>query len=61
MIVKAFVLKQRSIEKIARLCDQDTIAVIRPQKTIEALFRDAIRTTIQEKKSAKEQMTAIRA
>ena len=61
MIVKAFVLKPRSIEKIARLCTADTIAVIRPQRTIEALFRDVIRTSIQEKKPAGDSIGAIRA
>lgn len=59
MIVKAFVLKQRSIKKIASLCGSDTIAVIRPQRTIEGMFREAIRKTIQEKKSAKENLEAI--
>ena len=59
MIVKAFVLKQRSIGKIASLCAPDTIAVIRPQRTIEGMFREAIRKTIQEKKSAKEDLKAI--
>ena len=60
MIVKAFVLKQRSIGKIVSLCAPDTIAVIRPQRTIEGMFREAIRKTIQEKKSAGEDLEAIR-
>ncbi len=58
MIVKAFVLKQRSIGKIASLIGPGTIAVIRPQRTIEGLFREAIRKTIQEKKSAGEDLEA---
>jgi len=59
MIVKAFVLKQHSIGKIAGLIGPDTIAVIRPQRTIEGMFREAIRKTIQEKKSALEDLEAI--
>ena len=60
MIVKSFLLKQDKIENIAALCGCDTIAVIRPEKKIEALFRDAIRKTIVEKKSAGEEFAAIR-
>ena len=60
MIVKAFVLKQHSIGKIASLIGPGTIAVIRPQRTIEGMFREAIRKTIQEKKSAQEDLAAIR-
>ena len=60
MIVKAFVLKQHSIGKIASLIGSGTIAVIRPQRTIEGMFREAIRKTIQEKKSAGEDLEAIR-
>ncbi len=59
MIVKAFVLKQHSIGKIAGLIGPGTIAVIRPQRTIEGMFREAIRKTIQEKKSALEDLEAI--
>ncbi len=59
MIVKAFVLKQHSSGRIASLCGPDTIAVIRPQRTIESMFREAIRKTIQEKKSAREELEAI--
>ena len=61
MIVKSFLLKQNSISAIAALCDSQTIAVIRPEKQIEALFRDAIRVTIGEKKSAEAEFEAIRA
>ena len=60
MIVKSFLLKQDKLESIAALCDKDTIAVVRPQKKVEALFRSAIRKTIVEKKSAEEEFQAIR-
>ncbi len=61
MVVKTFVLKQHSIERIAQECGEGVIAVIRPQKKIEAVFREAIRRTLQEKLSAHEQMEAIEA
>ncbi len=60
MIVKSFVLKQRSIAQIAALCDPSTIAVVRPGKKIEALFREAIHKTVVEKKQAFDQIVAIR-
>lgn len=59
MIVKTFVLKPAYLEKIAQSCGEGTVAVIRPQRKIETLFRDAIRITLQEKKSAEEQIAAI--
>ncbi|MBQ2173279.1 MAG: hypothetical protein II454_08820 [Bacteroidales bacterium] len=60
MIVKSFVLKQRSIAQIAALCDESTIAVVRPGKKIEALFRETIRKTVVEKKQAFDEIVAIR-
>ena len=59
MIVKSFVLKQHQIENIARSCGPDTVAVIRPGKKIEGVFRDAIRKTIVEKKSAADDIQTI--
>ena len=60
MIVKSFLLRQDKIQNIAALCDKETIAVIRPEKKVEALFRDAIRKAIVEKKSASEELAAIK-
>ncbi len=60
MIVKSFVLKQHSVGSIAALCRKGTVAVIRPEKQIEAVFREAIRVTLEEKKSAKGEMDRIR-
>ena len=60
MIVKSFVLKQHSVGAIAALCQKGTVAVIRPEKQIEAVFREAIRRTLDEKKSAKGEMEQIR-
>ena len=60
MIVRSFYLKKRFIGQIAALCDADTIAVIRPEKAIEALFSEAIAITIDRKKSAAAQIDSIR-
>ena len=60
MIVKSFVLKQHSVGSIAALCRKGTVAVIRPEKQIEAIFREAIRLTLQEKKTAGKQIEDIR-
>ena len=60
MIVKSFVLKQRSIAQIATLCSADTIAVVRPGRKIEALFREAVHKTVVEKKQAFDEIVAIR-
>ena len=60
MIVKAFVLKKSSIGAISQLCGEGTIAVIRPQKKIEAVFREAVFKTLVEKKSADGEMARIR-
>ena len=59
MIVKSFLLKPRSLEQIVANCDKDTIAIVRPGKTIEGLFREAVRKTIEEKKNAKEEFKQI--
>ena len=59
MIVKCFVLKQHCVSKIARECGPDTIAVIRPQRKIEARFREAIRLAIVEKKQADDVLRGI--
>jgi aspartokinase/homoserine dehydrogenase 1 len=61
MIVKSFVLKQQSVGKIASLIDAQTVAVVRPQRKIEALFREAIRKTLQEKKQADDELAQIQA
>lgn len=61
MIVKSFVLKQRSVDQIAALIDKNTVAVVRPQRKIEALFREAIHKTLQEKKQADDELALIQA
>lgn len=56
MIVKSFVLKRQSLERIAREIGPDTIAVIRPQRKIEALLREAIHRTLVEKKRSDDEL-----
>jgi len=60
MIVRSFLLKQQFVDSIAALCDSNTIAVIRPEKAIEAFFSEAIAVTIDRKKSAAAQMESIK-
>ena len=60
MIVKSFVLKQRSLPRIVSLCEPSTVAVVRPGKKIESLFHEAVRQTVVEKKRADDTLTAIR-
>ena len=61
MIVKSFLLRQDTIQSISALCDKNTVAVVRPEKKIENVLREAVRKTIREKKSAKEEMGVFRA
>ena len=61
MIVKSFVLKQQSLDFIVKEIDANTVAVVRPQRKIEALFREAIRKTLQEKKQADDELALIQA
>ncbi len=61
MIVKSFLLKQDILPSVAALCGRDTVAVIRPEKQIENILREAVRKTIREKKSSREEMDRVRA
>lgn len=61
MIVKSFVLKRQSLDRIAREIGPDTVAVVRPQRRIEALLREAIRLTLVEKKRSDEEMARFEA
>ena len=60
MIVRSFYLKKNYINQIAALCSKDAVAVIRPERAIEALFSEAIAVTIDSKKSAAAQLEAIK-
>ncbi len=61
MTVKSFLLRKDKLSSIAALCSSDTIAVVRPEKAIESLFREAIHTAITEKKPADAVFTEIKA
>ena len=61
MIVKSFVLKRQSLDSIAAQINADTIAVVRPQRKIEALFREAIRLTLVQKKRSDAELSQIEA
>ncbi|MBR1570828.1 MAG: ACT domain-containing protein [Bacteroidales bacterium] len=60
MIVKSFLLKQDTIRQIAAQCGKGIVAVVRPEKQIENILREAIRKTILEKKSAAEEIEQVR-
>lgn len=59
MIVKSFVLGRESVREIVSLCGKDVIAVVRPEKPLEKMFRDVIRKTVVEKKPAGEDFASI--
>ena len=62
MIVKSFVLRSESFDAIVRQVAEGTIAVVRPEKALEKLFRELIRQMIVEKKpTADEAYTAVAA
>lgn len=60
MIVRSFYLKKQFASRIAALCTEDVIAVIRPERAVESLFSEAISVTIDKKKNASAQMDAIK-
>ncbi|MBQ7272705.1 MAG: ACT domain-containing protein [Bacteroidales bacterium] len=60
MIVRSFYLKRQFAGRIAELCTEDVIAVIRPERAIESLFSEAISVTIDRKKNASAQMESIK-
>ena len=60
MLIKSFLLRKDKLGQIAAQCGEDTVAIIRPEKQIENLLREAIRLTIREKKPADAPFHAIR-
>ena len=50
MLVKSFVLRRESFDAIVSQCVPGTIAVVRPEKALENLFRSVIHTMIEKKK-----------
>lgn len=61
MIVRSFRLRQDNIRQVKSLCTENCIAVIRPEKPVENLFRQAVSRTIIGKKPATEEFKAINA
>lgn len=59
MLVKSFVLRRESYISIVSQCNSGTIAVIRPEKALETLFRNLIHRTIEEKKSVNKEIEEI--
>ena len=60
MIVKFFVLREGTLDEIVRLFDEGTIAIVRPEKKLTALFGEAIHAAIVEKHSPEAACKAIR-
>ena len=60
MIVRSFYLKKQYASQIAALCTPEVIAVIRPERAVEAMFSEAISVTIDQKKNASAHMESIR-
>lgn len=61
MLVKSFVLRQDSFSSIVAHCTSCSIAVIRPERALEALFRKLIHRVIEEKKTANKELRDVSA
>ncbi|MCR4825157.1 MAG: ACT domain-containing protein [Bacteroidales bacterium] len=61
MFVKSFVLRLASFDAIVSQCVSGTIAVVRPEKALENLFRAVIRKRIVEKEDAAEELGEVKA
>lgn len=60
MIVRSFYLKKQFADSVAALCTPDVIAVIRPERTVESLFSEAISVTLDSKMNASALIESIR-
>ena len=49
MIVKSFVLRKETAGRIAAACTDGSVIVVRPEKKLEALFRDVVRRALVDK------------
>lgn len=61
MIVKSFVLRKETAGRIAAACTDGSVIVVRPEKKLEALFRDVIRRALVEKRPLEDDFSQIRA
>lgn len=60
MLVKSFVLRKDSFQAIVNQCVPGTIAIVRPEKLLEHLFRSYIHKKIVEKDAAADELNAIK-
>lgn len=61
MLVKSFVLRKGSFNAIVSQCVSGTIAVVRPEKALENLFRSVIYTMIEKKQPAMAEINELKA
>ena len=59
MIVKSLVLRPANVSQVARQFGSDVIAVVRPEKALETLLREAARKEIIEKQPATAEMKSV--
>ena len=59
MLTKSFVLRRESYRSIVSQCTPGTIAVIRPEKALETLFRNLIHKVVEEKQPAYKEIKEI--
>lgn len=60
MIVKSFVLRKETADRIAQECTEGSVIVVRPEKKLEALFRDVIRKALVEKRPLEDDFSHIK-
>ncbi|MBO4433997.1 MAG: ACT domain-containing protein [Bacteroidales bacterium] len=59
MIVKSFVLRRDNYQAIVSLIDDNTIAVVRPEKFVERLFRSLIESVIVRKEDGRQDLATL--
>lgn len=60
MLVKSFVLRRESYCSIVEQCSAGTIAVIRPEKALETLFRELVHKVVVEKLPAQNEIKHVK-
>lgn len=61
MIIKSFVLRRESYSSIVSQCTPGTIAVVRPEKALETLFRLLIHRVVEERQPAHKEINEVSA
>ena len=59
MKIKSFVLRRDNYKAIVSMCDNDTIAVVRPEKYVEKLFRSLIESVIVRKEDGRKDLETL--